>query len=91
MKPKFTFIVGSTAAIAGIVFAALAQSIAFNGVRTYPRPRSETSYAAQEQLLQNIGLLFLAFGLLLILITFRECLHASHRDHRGDIASERKA
>jgi len=82
MKTKFTFIVGSTAVIVGIVFAVLAQSIAFSGVKTYPPPRSETSYAAQEQLLQNIGLLVLAFGLLLILITFRECLRASRRDHR---------
>ena len=29
MKTKFTFIVGSTAVIVGIVFAVLAQSIAF--------------------------------------------------------------
>ena len=88
MKPKFTFIVGSTAAIVGIVFAVLAQSIAFSGVKTYPSPRSETSYAAQEQLLQNIGLLVLAFGLLLILITFRECLRDCSR--RGDVGSEGK-
>jgi hypothetical protein len=82
MKTKFAFIVGSIATIGGMVFAAMAQSIAFNNVTGYPTTRSETSYAAQEQVLQNIGLLFLAFGLLLILTTFRECLRASHRDHR---------
>jgi len=90
MKAKFAFTVGSTAAIAGMVFAVLAQSIAFSGVKTYPSPRSGTSYAAQEQLLQNIGLLVLAFGLLLILITFRECLRGSHCDRRGDVGSEGK-
>ena len=90
MNTKFSFIVGSTAAIAGMVLAVLAQSIAFSGVKTYPSPRSGTSYAAQEQILQNIGLLVLAFGLLLILITFRECLRGSHCDRRGDVGSKWK-
>ncbi|MCH1498764.1 MAG: hypothetical protein L7U83_06820 [Akkermansiaceae bacterium] len=58
MKTKFAFIVGFISAIGGMVFAAMAQSIAFSGVKTYPSPRSGTSYAAQEQLLQNIGLSF---------------------------------
>lgn len=82
MKTKYTFIIGSIATIGGSVFAAAAQSIAFIDVKGYPSPRSDTSYAAQEQVLQNIGLLFLAFGLLLILTTFRECLRASRHDHR---------
>ncbi len=82
MKTKFAFFVGSISAIGGMVFAAMAQSIAFNNVKGYSPPRSETSYGVQEQVLQNIGLLIMAFGLLLILITFRECLRASHRDHR---------
>ena len=82
MKTKFAYIVGSISAIGGMVFAAMAQSIAFSNVKGYSPPRSETSYGVQEQVLQNIGLLILAFGLLLILITFRECLRASHRDHR---------
>lgn len=82
MKTKFAFKVGSIETIGGMVFAAMAQSIAFYNVKGYPSPRSDTSYASQEQVLQNIGLLFLAFGLLLILTTFRECLRASHLDHR---------
>ena len=54
MKTKFAFIVGFISAIGGMVFAAMAQSIAFNNVKGYSPPRSETSYGVQEQVLQNI-------------------------------------
>ena len=69
------------ASISGIVLALNAQSIAFMGVKTYPKPRSDTSYAVQEHILQQIGLLLLAFGLLLILMIYREYLHTPNRDN----------
>ena len=50
------------ATISGTVLAMNAQSIAFMGVKSYPALRSNTSYAVQEHILQQIGLLLLAFG-----------------------------
>jgi hypothetical protein len=67
--------------IGGILLAVNAQSIAFMSVEIYPTPRSEASYAAQEHVWQPIGLIFLAFGLLLTLMVYRECLRTSCDNH----------
>ena len=80
-KIRQGFLNGIFASISGIVLALNAQSIAFMGVKTYPMPRSDTSYAVQEHILQQIGLLLLAFGLLLILMIYREYLHTPNRDN----------
>jgi hypothetical protein len=80
LKFKQGFMTGTLATIGGMVLAVSAQSIAFMNVRSYSLPRSESSYAVQEHLLQQIGLLFIAFGLLLILITFREYLRTCSSD-----------
>ena len=42
--------------------------------------RSGTSYAVQEHILQQIGLLLLAFGLLLTLMVYRKYLRAPSSD-----------
>ena len=68
------------ASIGGTVLAMNAQSIAFMGVESYPVPRSNTSYAVQEHILQQIGLLLLAFGILLTLMVYREYLRAPSSD-----------
>ena len=70
------FFHGMLATIGGTVLAMNAQSMAFMGVRSYPAPRSNTSYAVQKHILQQIGLLLLAFGLLLTLMVYREYLRA---------------
>ena len=80
-KIRKGFLNGIFASISGIVLALNAQSIAFMGVKGYPAPRSDTSYAVQEHILQQIGLLLLAFGLLLILMIYREYLHTPTRDN----------
>ena len=80
-KIRLGFLIGIFASISGIVLALSAQSIAFMGVQTYPTPRSDTSYAVQEHILQQIGLLLLAFGLLLILMIYREYLRTPTRDN----------
>lgn len=76
-KTRQGFFFGIIATFGGMVLAIQAQSIAFMGVRSYSTLRSDTGYAVQEQVLQHIGLLFMAFGLLPILITFRENLRTS--------------
>ena len=60
------------ATIGGTVLAMNAQSIAFMDVKSSPTPRSGTSYAVQEHVWQKIGLLLLAFGILLTLMVYRE-------------------
>ena len=82
------FFLGIIAALGGTTLAVLAQSIAFGGVKGYSPPRSDTSYAVQEQLLQQIGLIFLIFGLLLILISFREILCTSTGDGQNKIGNK---
>tara|TARA_Y100000385_G_scaffold62253_1_gene61099 strand:- start:1334 stop:1582 length:249 start_codon:yes stop_codon:yes gene_type:complete len=75
-KTGMGFFTGIMATISGIFLAVSAQSIAFSEVKGYSPPRQDTSYAVQEYVLQQIGLLVLAFGLLLILIVYREYLRA---------------
>ena len=74
------FFYGMIASIGGTVLAMNAQSIAFMNVKSSPTPRSGTSYAVQEHILQQIGLLLLAFGLLLTLMVYREYLRAPSSD-----------
>ena len=80
-KIRQGFLNGIFASISGIVLALNAQSIAFMGVKNYPTPRSDTSYAVQEHILQQIGLFLLAFGLLLILMIYREYLRTQTNDN----------
>ena len=68
------------ATISGAVLVMNAQSIAFMDVKSCPTPRSGTSYAVQEHILQQIGLLLLAFGILLTLMVYREYLRAPSSD-----------
>ena len=68
------------ATIGGTVLAMNAQSIAFMGVKSYTMQRSGTSCIVQEYILQQIGLLLLAFGLLLTLIVYQEYLRAPSSD-----------
>ena len=75
-KIRQGFFHGMIATIGGTVLAMNAQSIAFMGVKSYPVPLSNTSYAVQEHILQQIGLLLLAFGFLLTLMVYREYLRA---------------
>ena len=79
-KIRQGFFHGMLATIGGTVLAMNAQSIAFMGVNSYPTPRSGTSYAVQEHILQQIGLLLLAFGLLLTFMVYREYLRAPSSD-----------
>ena len=79
-KIRQGFFHGMIATIGGTVLAMNAQSIAFMGVKSYPASRSNTSYAVQEHILQQIGLLLLAFGLLLTLMVYREYLRAPSSD-----------
>ena len=50
-KIRWGFFHGMIATIGGTVLAMNAQSIAFMGVKSYPVPRSNTSYAVQEHIL----------------------------------------
>ena len=79
-KIRQGFFHGMLATIGGTVLAMNAQSIAFMGVKSYPALRSNTSYAVQEHILQQIGLLLLAFGILLTLMVYREYLRAPSSD-----------
>jgi len=80
-KIRQGFLNGIFVSISGIVLALNAQSIAFMGVKNYSPPRSDTSYAVQEHILQQIGLLLLAFGLLLILMSYWEYLRTPTGDN----------
>ena len=66
--------------IGGVMLAVNVQPRAFMSVKTHSSPRSETSYAVQENILRQIGLLFLAFGLLLPLLVYREYLRTVSND-----------
>ena len=79
-KIRRGFFNGVSAAIGGMVLAVNAQSIAFMNVKSFSIPRSDTSYAVQEHVLKQIGLLIMAFGLFLILLTYHEYLRTSIRD-----------
>ena len=79
-KIRQGFFHGMLATIGGTVLAMNARSISFMGVKSYPTPRSGTSYAVQEHILQQIGLLLLAFGLLLTLMVYRKYLRAPSSD-----------
>ena len=64
-KTRQGFFNGVIATIGGVMLAVNVQPRAFMSVKTHSSPRSETSYAVQENILRQIGLLFLVFGLLL--------------------------
>ncbi len=73
----FTGIIATTG---GIMLAVSAESIASMNVRGYSPPRQDTSYAVKEHVLQQIGLLVLAFDLLLKFTVYREHLRAPASD-----------
>ena len=50
-KIRWGFFHGMIATIGGTVLAMNARSISFMGVKSYPVPRSNTSYAVQEHIL----------------------------------------
>lgn len=79
-KIRQRFFHGMIATIGGIVLTMNAQSIAFMGAKSYSAPRSDTSYAVQEHVLQQIGLVRWAFGLLLSLMVYREYLRTPSSD-----------
>ncbi len=62
------------------MLAVSAESIASMNVRGYSPPRQDTSYAVKEHVLQQIGLLVLAFDLLLKFTVYREHLRAPASD-----------
>ena len=73
-------IIGFAAAIVGTLLRLFAQDIAWPKEYSYSGPREDTIWAIQEGAYQDIGLAFLIFGLMVILVAIINWLWSSLSD-----------
>jgi hypothetical protein len=70
---------GIVSAIAGALLRLRATALAWPTSFSYSGPRSDTIWAIQERAYQDIGLMLLAFGLLVLLVVLASWLWPCER------------
>jgi hypothetical protein len=80
MKRIIVAVAGIVSVIAGAWLRLNAPAMAWPASFSYSGPRSETIWAIRERAIQDLGLMLVAFGLLMLLIVIANWLWAQRRE-----------
>ena len=76
-KQIIVFVIGVISSISGIILRLSATDLAWPDSYSFSGARENTRWAIREQAYQDLAMVFLVFGLVLILIIVNNWLHVS--------------